>query len=443
VLSIDDASELEVDPSQPASITFTLSLSHPVAQQVTVAFVTTRGTASAIQDYVPTSGTVTFPPTSTTASIAVALRGDLVDEHDETFFVDLSGPVNAVLGQAHAVGTILDNDPLPTILLSNCTVFEGSPGSSWCTFGSILSPPSEKVVIASYTTADGSASAGSDYVTSSGTVTFPASPTQGITILVEMLGDLDPERDETFSLRFTSAENAIAGDPGTGLILDDDRREIGLAHGMTLEGNLVVPPSRLYRMEQAPLASYEVVLDSVSGDAAPELQMDRVGAFPGDLLQQSSPVGTGSARSLRWQNTTTNAVPTEQISIHSPGCSASCSFDDVFRLRVYETTGRIARFNNSDSQASVVVLQNSSAEPLTGLLHFWNGAGERLFVQPFALGPRQTLTLSAVAISALQGASGSITVTHDGPYGALSGKAVALEPATGYSFDSPLTVRSR
>jgi hypothetical protein len=39
--------------------------------------------------------------------------------------------------------------------------------------------------------------------------------------------------------------------------------------------------------------------------------------------------------------------------------------------------------------------------------------------------------------------SGSITVSHDGPYGALAGKAVALDPATGLSYDTPLTTRPR
>lgn len=43
----------------------------------------------------------------------------------------------------------------------------------------------------------------------------------------------------------------------------------------------------------------------------------------------------------------------------------------------------------------------------------------------------------------LPGYSGSITVTHDAPYGGLAGKCVTLEPATGFSFDTPLTARPR
>jgi hypothetical protein len=47
------------------------------------------------------------------------------------------------------------------------------------------------------------------------------------------------------------------------------------------------------------------------------------------------------------------------------------------------------------------------------------------------------------SVTVLAGRSGSITLTHDGPYGALAGKAVAVEPATGASFDSPLTYKPR
>jgi hypothetical protein len=41
----------------------------------------------------------------------------------------------------------------------------------------------------------------------------------------------------------------------------------------------------------------------------------------------------------------------------------------------------------------------------------------------------------------LPGQSGTITVAHDGRYGDLAGKGVALEPSTGFSFDSPMVPR--
>ena len=45
-------------------------------------------------------------------------------------------------------------------------------------------------------------------------------------------------------------------------------------------------------------------------------------------------------------------------------------------------------------------------------------------------------------LAGLAGQAGSITITHDGRYGDLGGKAIAVEPATGFSFDSPMTSRA-
>jgi hypothetical protein len=41
-------------------------------------------------------------------------------------------------------------------------------------------------------------------------------------------------------------------------------------------------------------------------------------------------------------------------------------------------------------------------------------------------------------VAGVAGQGGAITVSHDGRYGDLSGKTVALEPSTGFSFDSPM-----
>jgi len=53
------------------------------------------------------------------------------------------------------------------------------------------------------------------------------------------------------------------------------------------------------------------------------------------------------------------------------------------------------------------------------------------------------LVLNTSTLPALQGQAGAITISHDGRYGALQGKAVAVEPATGFTFDTPLEPRRR
>ena len=79
--------------------------------------------------------------------------------------------------------------------------------------------------------------------------------------------------------------------------------------------------------------------------------------------------------------------------------------------------------------------------PKTARASFWNASGTQLHAEPVNLAAKQVLVLNTATIAAVNGQSGAITVTHDGRYGDLSGKTVALEPATGFSFDSPMIAR--
>ena len=94
---------------------FTVSLSVPAAEEVTVQYDTADGTAmTADGDYeAVTGGTLTFAPGETVKSVGVTVRGDTKAESDETFTLILSAPVNATLGTATAVGTIRDDDSGP------------------------------------------------------------------------------------------------------------------------------------------------------------------------------------------------------------------------------------------------------------------------------------------------------------------------------------------
>ena len=74
---------------------------------------TQDGTAPAGSDYVATSSTLTFIPGVTSQLFAVPITGDTLDEPDETFFVNLSNPVNATIATTQAMGVILDDDPGP------------------------------------------------------------------------------------------------------------------------------------------------------------------------------------------------------------------------------------------------------------------------------------------------------------------------------------------
>jgi hypothetical protein len=107
-----------------------------------------------------------------------------------------------------------------------------------------------------------------------------------------------------------------------------------------------------------------------------------------------------------------------------------------YEVQLLETTYAVPRFNNSATQQTVLLVQNTRLEQVTGQVHFFNGGGSLLHSQPFQLEGRGLLVLNTAGISPVAGQSGSLLVAHDGGYGALSGKAVALEPATGFTFDT-------
>jgi len=220
-LSINDVTVTE-GSTGTVNASFTVTLSAASGQQVTVDYATANGTATVGSDYVAGSGTVAFTAGTTTQTIPVAVNGDLLDEPNETFFVNLSNPTNATIAGNQGQGTINDDDPAPLISINDVTVTEGNTGAINANFTVTLSAASGQQVTVNYVTADGTATAGSDYMAGSGTVTFAAgTTTQTVTIVVN--GDVIDEPNETLFVNLSNPTNAtIADNQGQGTITDDD-----------------------------------------------------------------------------------------------------------------------------------------------------------------------------------------------------------------------------
>jgi chitinase len=225
-LSIGDASLVEADGGY-SELLFPVTLSTPVGFEVRVRYATGGGNASSGSDYIGTSGTLVFAPGQTSQTISVLVLGDNRNELDETFQLNLTSPVDALLADSQGIGTILDDDPLPMLSVGDASMVEGSSGTRTLSFTASLSAASGKTVTVQYTTADGSASAGSDYTSKSGTLTFLAGSTsQGVSIAVS--SDALAEFDETLRLVLSNPASATLGDSeGVGTILDDDVLSIG------------------------------------------------------------------------------------------------------------------------------------------------------------------------------------------------------------------------
>jgi hypothetical protein len=441
-VATSDCSVTEGDAGQ-VSCSFTVTLSAASSQTVSLAYATADGTAVGGQDYLPASGTLTFPPSTTTRTVSVAVIGDLVDEGNETFTLNLSNPTGGTIADNQGLGTILDNDPPPAVSVGDCAVVEGNTGSTPCTFTVSLSVPSSLTASVSYATADLTATAGADYTAASGTVTFaPGASSQPVA--VQVLGDLAVEGDESFSLNLTAPSNASLGDAqGIGTIGDDDAAALSsneLNHGAAQHADLLVRPD-LYRIGQKPYSSYEVVIDGTSGDIVP-VALQRLAGNNVTVLQSAAPVGAGGSVSLRWENTTSLTVVNQHVRMDGT-CAAGCGSDDAYRIRAFETTYAIPRFNNAGSQVTVLLLQNPAAYTVTGHVWFWTTAGTLAGSRTFTLPSKQALVLNTATVPGVAGQGGTISISHDGRYGDLAGKTVALEAATGFSFDSPMSARAR
>jgi urease beta subunit len=202
---------------------FAVTLSAVSASTVTVDYSTFDGSAAEPGDYVATSGALTFTPGQTAKQIVVAVKGETLNEVNETFTVALANPANATIsGTGVGTGTITNDDAVPSLSINNVSHAEGNSDTTSLTFTVTLSAASGLSVSVDFATADVSAVAPGDYQSQTGSLTFnPGQTTKTITVLVN--ADVAIEALETFTVALSGPVNAsLATGTGTGTILNDD-----------------------------------------------------------------------------------------------------------------------------------------------------------------------------------------------------------------------------
>ena len=243
-----------------------------------------------------------------------------------------------------------------------------------------------------------------------------------------------PARADVWDVQ-TSNDNTPGGTQNELVHGSDQIHDLGALQGGT------VADEDWYRIGQKAFASYEVTVDATSGDIGAGVTVQRIASDGATVLQTALPVtaGLNYSQSLRFMNATAVPIDDQYVRVTSSGCTTDCGPDDVYRLRAYETTQSIPRFNNSATQVTVLLLQNPSGYQITGNVYFWATTGTLLGTTPFSLAAKSMMVLNTSTV--VPGVGGAITLASDGRYGDLTGKTVALEPATGFSFDSPMVPR--
>lgn len=320
-LSIADVSVAEGNSGTKLS-TFTVKLSAPAPMPVRFNIATSNGTATSGSDYVARSlSAQTIAAGASSASFNVTINGDTAVETDETYTVTVSGVTGATVTDGRATGTITNDDvavPPPALSIADVSITEGNSGTKQAVFTVLLSKPAPATVTYSIATANGTATAGSDYVARSLTAQTIAAGASSASVAIVINGDAAVEANETFTVTVSAVTGATVADgQAMGTIVNDD--------GVVLPV-LAARADRVILRENAPAATISVLANDL-------ITASRL--TTGSLTLVSNPA-LGSA-AVQTNGTATAADDT--IRYTAP---ANANGDTAFRYRLCENDGRCA-----------------------------------------------------------------------------------------------------
>jgi hypothetical protein len=258
------------------NLPFQIRLSGPSTQPVRVSYSTRNTTATSGVDYLPRIGTLVIPPGQTVAVLDVTILGDALAETDEQFSLILRNPINASLGIAEAAGRILDDDRPLMISVLDTAAPEGSPDNpGLLAFDVLLTDPPTNSVVVDYTILPRSATLGSDFLSTTGTLTFVTigQATTRHRVTVPVVGDHEVEPNETLVFRLSQPVNAIlARAEAIGTILNDDGSTLVIDDATVTErddGEVTVPflVRRLGPIDDTTIVSYATAPVTASGSS--------------------------------------------------------------------------------------------------------------------------------------------------------------------------------
>ena len=216
-VSITNATTLEGDVGT-TNLVFNLTLSSAMGVPVSVDFATADGSAAAGSDYVATNGTVVFAPGATNQTVVVAVIGNRNYEPDKTFSVTLANPTNVAIDAASGTGTILNDDPIPTVTVAPASILKPNVRTTNFVINVFLSASSYQTIWVDYATGDGSGLAGTDYTATNGLLTFNPGVTNQ-TITVPVIGNTLYEPNKIFYVTLSNPTNALINPPGAETIV--------------------------------------------------------------------------------------------------------------------------------------------------------------------------------------------------------------------------------
>jgi subtilisin family serine protease len=381
-LSIADVSVAEGD-SGTRTATFTVKLSRASDAAVSYSIQTSTGSATAGVDYIARPSTAdSIPAGQTSRTFTVDINGDTATELDETFVIYVTNIVGAAVGDAVAVGTIL-NDDGSTLSISDASVAEGNTGTSVAAFTVSLSAPSPTPVSFDVATGNGSAAAGTDYVAYSATgLVIPAGQTS-LTVNVTLNGDTTLEDNETFQVSVSNVGNAVVADgSATGTILNDDAPGLSVGNLYLSEGNSGTKEAVFFVTLSGPTTvpvTYDIATGTANALAIATPGVDyTANTLVGETFAPGQTVKTFSVM----VNGDTTVEPTEIYAVNVSNVvgatvlagqgSGGINNDDFPTMTMADIS-----FSEGDSGSKIVTFTLNLSDPAPGLVQFfadtWDG----------------------------------------------------------------------
>lgn len=383
-LSIADVSVQEGNAGTRL-MTFTVTLSAAAAGPVTVAYSTADGTATSGSDYVAASGTLTFAAGETSKTIQVTVNGDTAVEGNEAFTVRLANAAGATIIDGSATGTLTNDDTaatLPALSVGDVSLREGDSGTAELMFIVTLDKAATGPVTVNYATANGTATAGSDYAALTGTLTFAAGETSKM-VHVVVNGDTAVEANETFSLTLSGATGAtIADATAVGQITDDDTvQDPGNGSGKvhlvnSVSGADIVgfnPAVDRIDLGNANIHSF-IIIDTpqgfgfmspwsgetviVQGVRLADLSVENFGFIENNHLREAL------SGALAWENGPVLAADTVYMRSHEVGQVDRVAFDPTTDVVSFKFYGSRENLSMTDSPEDVVIADLSTGQKL-------------------------------------------------------------------------------
>ena len=427
-----------------------------------VHYATSDGTATA-SDYTARSGDLNWADGDVAdKTFTIPINDDGIYESNETVNLTLSAATGGQLGpHATAVLTITDNDTAPTFSIDDVTKAEGNAGTTSFTFTVSKTGDTEVAATVNFATANGtvnpavggaSCGPGIDYVSQTGSLSFPASGAGALsqTITIAICGDTSIESDETFKVLLSNPADATISDgEGLGTIVNDDTDV-----SVTISSPSSVPEdgaqNLTYTFTRNPQTSGAITVNfSVSGTASSADDYSVTGAS----VTFDSGTNTGTVTIANGETTVT-VTPTPD-NVTEPDETVTLTVTSGPGYNVGSPTAATGTIVNDDTSVTVTVSPASVAEDGTANLVYtftrnpvlsgpktvaFSVGGTATFNTDYTVSGADTFSSSSGTVTFADGSNtATVTVdpTSDNVFESNETVILTVGSGTGYSAGTP------